>query len=105
MAGHPAGSPWSILNKDIAVKCLVGETPPSATESASALLRRDKTVALPETEQNTATFLFKMLQSSGALGWVARPQRPHVGLKIGMKITIKIRNQNPPPNMWDAPIV
>jgi len=63
---------WSILNKDVAVECLVGETPASATESASALLRRDKTVALPETEQHTATFIFKMLQGhriGRAAGW------------------------------------
>src|SRR5271157_4201323 len=41
----------SSLNKDVAVECLVGETPTSATE----------TVALPETEQHTAAFIFKML--------------------------------------------
>jgi hypothetical protein len=41
----------SILNKDAAMECLVGETPTSATE----------TVALPGTEQNTATLLFKTL--------------------------------------------
>jgi hypothetical protein len=45
---HPT---WSILNKDVAVEYLVGGTPTSATG----------TVALPKTEQHTATFLFKML--------------------------------------------
>ena len=39
-----------ILNKNAAVECLVGETTTSATE----------TVALPETEQHTATSIFKM---------------------------------------------
>jgi hypothetical protein len=39
------------LNKDVAVECLVGETPTSATE----------TVALPETKQHTATSIFEML--------------------------------------------